>query len=677
MTWDIGLVFRSLDPTAYELVVTQIRQSGFVIVCDGAVKNDGDDRVWLALAVPEDVLNSAAEATAVKKAIIENPCHESLRGTLGGGVKFLRSYEHSTPRELRYEGYTEGAFWTPAERSQLALFHLQSVKSSEYLRAAVPGASRNEYLYDTLRQRQLELVFPPEKTSRNRIWRQSLTAAGPPLAEMRAVYGEAVAFYFAWMSFYMYALLVPAVLGVLLFSLRPEGVTVDDAPYLPFFGMIVVVWGALFIKGWKRRQAELAAEWGSASLPEWHQRPRLEFHGTVRTSYATGSEEVHYPMWKRRSFYLLSFSVTIFFLGFAAVGMVLSLNLQGYMTDPGSPLHIPSFARRAEPGALFDPDGWLFLVPVVAHSTFIMALNTVYRGVAEVLTRWENHRTENEHDQSLILKRFVFEALDCYISLFYLAFVRCDVVLLRAELMGLYLTDQVRRVLLESVVPWVTGKLSSSLAARHRPPFVVVRRPRSRSLDDDGARAVLEEIRKESEKEPYDTFDDMLEMAIQYGYVTMFATAFPLASGLSVLCNVIERSSDLFKLTNVTRRPVSARQGGIGIWLSLLEVQMWFAVFTNCVILGFASDQLASWLPSHFLVLDDNAVLAAGKGRFVVGIVAVLEHVLILVVVTILYTINDTPKWVERHQQRRAFEDEQGLRRLHQAEVETILSKRE
>lgn len=48
----------------------------------------------------------------------------------------------------------------------------------------------------------------------------------------------------------------------------------------------------------------------------------------------------------------------------------------------------------------------------------------VYRKVAKRLTDWENHRTESEYENALILKNFIFQFVNSYISLFYIAFLK-------------------------------------------------------------------------------------------------------------------------------------------------------------------------------------------------------------------------------------------------------------
>ncbi|KAJ0388971.1 hypothetical protein ATCC90586_011338 [Pythium insidiosum] len=49
---------------------------------------------------------------------------------------------------------------------------------------------------------------------------------------------------------------------------------------------------------------------------------------------------------------------------------------------------------------------------------------------------------------------------------------------------------------------------------------------------------------EEAELEPYDTFEDYTEMLIQFGYVTFFSLAFPLAPLLALCNNVFELRMD-------------------------------------------------------------------------------------------------------------------------------------
>jgi anoctamin-8 len=61
--------------------------------------------------------------------------------------------------------------------------------------------------------------------------------------------------------------------------------------------------------------------------------------------------------------------------------------------------------------------------------------------------------------------------------------------------------------------------------------------------------------------------EDQLEMLIQFGYVTLFSCAFPLAAACALFNNVIEIRSDAFKMCTSQQRPFGQLTDGIGIWL--------------------------------------------------------------------------------------------------------------
>ena len=62
------------------------------------------------------------------------------------------------------------------------------------------------------------------------------------------------------------------------------------------------------------------------------------------------------------------------------------------------------------------------------------------------------------------------------------------------------------------------------------------------------------------------TFDDYLEMFIQFGYVILFSSAYPLAGLCALVNNLIEIRGDAFKLCLVHRRPFGQRVNSIGTW---------------------------------------------------------------------------------------------------------------
>lgn len=103
------------------------------------------------------------------------------------------------------------------------------------------------------------------------------------------------------------------------------------------------------------------------------------------------------------------------------------------------------------------------------------------------------------------------------------------------------------------------------------------------------------------------TFDDYLEMFIQFAYVILFSSTFPLAALCALINNVIEIRSDAFKLCVIYQRPFSTeRVKNIGEWLNAMSIMIYISIFVNCALIA-KSNHLNRILP-----LDDiHIVLVA------------------------------------------------------------------
>ena len=60
------------------------------------------------------------------------------------------------------------------------------------------------------------------------------------------ILGEAVAYYFAWMNFYTTCVLIPAILGIVMYLFCTDGVDIHFNPYLPIFAYFMAIWGVIY-----------------------------------------------------------------------------------------------------------------------------------------------------------------------------------------------------------------------------------------------------------------------------------------------------------------------------------------------------------------------------------------------------------------------------------------------
>lgn len=71
---------------------------------------------------------------------------------------------------------------------------------------------------------------------------------------------------------------------------------------------------------------------------------------------------------------------------------------------------------------------------------------------------------------------------------------------------------------------------------------------------------------------------------IQYGFVTLFVAAFPLAPLFALLNNIGEIRLDAYKMVTQARRPLAERVEDIGAWYGILQGITYCAVVSNVSI---------------------------------------------------------------------------------------------
>ena len=105
---------------------------------------------------------------------------------------------------------------------------------------------------------------------------------------------------------------------------------------------------------------------------------------------------------------------------------------------------------------------------------------------------------------------------------------------------------------------------------------------------------------------------DYAELAVQFGYITLFVVAFPLAPLLALANNYVEFRSDAFKLLTQMQRPVPRGAEDIGSWQGVFTTISCIAVVTNSALVS----------PERFLMIcrengdrADRRQGGAGRGR--------------------------------------------------------------
>lgn len=362
-------------------------------------------------------------------------------------------------------------------------------------------------------------------------------------------------------------------------------------------------WAALFLEHWKRYSAEITHRWDLTGFDvhEEHPRPqylaRLKSINREKKDYVTNATEPNVPFWRMKvPATVLSVSVVLLLI---VVALATVLGIVLYRMSIMASLSIYGKEVTTSFAILFTTT-----TAAIINLVLIMFLNLMYEYLAEWLTEMELLRTQTEFDDSLTLKIYLLQFVNYYASIFYIAFFKgkfigtpknynrfwdfrqeeCGLggclMELMIQLAIIMIGKQFLNALLENLWPLLLKKLNSMKLRTGK--------NRERSLRAKGQRYIQD--LKLVEFGSRGLFPEYLEMVLQYGFVTIFVAAFPLAPLFALLNNICEMRLDAKKLLVYHRRPVFARVSSIGIWYRILDSISKLSVITNGFIIAFTSD---------------------------------------------------------------------------------------
>jgi hypothetical protein len=198
--------------------------------------------------------------------------------------------------------------------------------------------------------------------------------------------------------------------------------------------------------------------------------------------------------------------------------------------------------------------------------------------------------TDTEYKDSLIAKLYLFKFVNSYSSLYYIAFLQqkiegdCD-----GSSCMFALGENVAIIFLTRLF---VGNVNQIVIPKLKQRFRNWKETKSTWNDDSNADK-LSVAEKDYILESYDHIMSMItdysDLCIQFGYVTLFVTAFPLAPFFAFISNLGEVRTDGYKLLYTYRRFEPYGAEDIGIWQQIFTLTAAIAVMTNSGIVFFTS----------------------------------------------------------------------------------------
>uniref|UniRef100_A0A1I8P8X7 Anoctamin n=1 Tax=Stomoxys calcitrans TaxID=35570 RepID=A0A1I8P8X7_STOCA len=465
-----------------------------------------------------------------------------------------------------------------------------------------------------------------------------------PLDAIKDYFGAKVAIYFAWLGFYAHMLIPLSILGILFFAYGfmtwnsdPISKQICDMNettlmcpqcdskcdywdlrkachasqfnYLIDNNMTVVfafmmsMWAVTYLELWKRYSAILVHRWGLTgySLEVEHPRPqylkKLKKDRKIAKKLEMMDEEslsnFEMPFWRTQfipsltsySLMLLSVSISLIAIFSMVVYRMAQMASHTIFGDANS-MAAKIMAMPATAGMI--------------DLTIITLLHYAYTYLARILTNWEYCRTQTEYDDSLTTKIYIFQFVNYYSSLFYIAFLKGKYVGYPKEYNRIFNLRQqecnpggcLMELCLQLAIIMV-GKQVLNAIIENLFPYIM------KSIKKCYGKKMQTKLEKRNQwsedyhLQPWSSslmFGEYLEMVIQYGFVTLFGLAFPLAPLFALINNIVEVRTDAFKMLKHIRRPIAQRAHDIGVWYNIMAIVTRIAVTSCAIIIAFSTN---------------------------------------------------------------------------------------
>jgi len=440
-----------------------------------------------------------------------------------------------------------------------------------------------------------------------------------PLEQVRVYFGEKVALFFTFYGYFVTMLWLPALWGVWLFvtqcASRPDTQSWEN-PYMVVYAVSLSVWAVLFTQLWKRLEATRRYEWDTLDFED-QETELLEFRNhpeTIKKKHAneiTGQIDDYYffegtvlPPSGRKARSLASM---IIILSLCFLSGCLSVWIYR-MCQPLMKQGDTTF------GACII--GLLYTVQTESLSHAF-----------DFFLKWrmyvENWRTETEREDAIILRLAVFKLFNAYFGIFFIAFaanriphapwLKCPawqcMPVLQATFTSMMVYNLAYRLLKDKGMP---GFLRWFKANN---PFDKEQQLKKKANQTDIKLPMEEQLELEAPKEMAVYYE---EIVIQFGYIAMFGSSFPLVGVISLLLNCIYLRTYAYDLLATKRRPPYQCASDIGTWQDVLQFLTLMSVVTNAGLCGLTGHSIYFYNPDLSYV--DR-----------LWCVAILEHGLLLV----------------------------------------------
>ena len=448
---------------------------------------------------------------------------------------------------------------------------------------------------------------------------------------IRNFFNEEIAYYFLWITSLIKWLIFPSIIGIIVnfsnkFLVNPDGSR--NSTVLLLLSAFLALWGTAFLKYWEQKERLFNYIWGTESFQRFE--PDSEFF--VPDGYVTlvFNKKLPYISGVKAAFRrYVSYIVLFFMIILIVVGVYLIFYFKVILIE-----------KYPEKQTLIG------ITSAIENTALILIMSNIYYAIAYKLNDWQNHRKDFQKTNALAVKFIIYDFINNYYPLFYIAFIKKSTLFGTKEPEECYGFGGNNSCLEEIEI-----QLYTILLINFGMNFLEIGMP----LFYKGARMIALkkklEIKGINLGENFDEtnsplsphsidhqmiLDEYTEMIYEYteiildlGYLLLFGVVAPLVPILVLLLVYTEKFFDTYKIFFLTRVKLLDKSTGLNIYNSIIKYVVYIGMFSNVA----------------FLIFGDNSFMPTKNISYKVVLYCAVEFVIF--VMTLFVKWNILPSWFE------------------------------
>ena len=442
---------------------------------------------------------------------------------------------------------------------------------------------------------------------------------------IRNYFGEYISFYFLWCTSFCNWMILPSLIGFLVFivganqdeilqnyeikTIKKLTLNTYDI-FLIILCIFITIWAMLFLKVWRQNEQLFSYFWG---MENYEKIEPLNGNFTPNKTYDFLFGE------KIKVFSTVSSNFRRF-VSYIVLGMMIIIRLV-------SVHYIYKIKNKEKYSQSLK---WNIIFGCITGLT-LKLMSILYEFIAKLFCEWENYEKLSQKQNALALKLILFEFVNNYSTLFYIAFYKTyskqkcfyDNCFQELEIqLYLLLIINFSFNLYEIFYPLIMYQIRLRRINKH-PLF----QPKKHSIEHQ----ILS-------NECYTLIYDYNKRLILFGFVCLFSVAAPLTPIISLILSYLEIYVDVYKIFNLNRIAIIEGASGIDIYNSVLKMFYFIGMLTSVALILFSNPHLLNLkYYVDFSILKNKDFI----NKFI--LFAIIENVILFIMNTFNY--NDLPYW--------------------------------